>query len=109
MMMPRYLLSVFLVKTVDGFQKLIGIPIAQHFSDRHQLPFAGAVRPDVAREFDLRSQISIEGHRLEPGFRHRNQRPGYSQQFMCLAFALAFTDFKRVVFFHVRCPQKGVT
>ena len=97
-MKTRVHLPVFLVKIIDGIQQLLVVTFAEHFADGHQLSFAGAVRPDVAGKFHFFTQITVKRQAFELGFLHRDQIFRQVQQFIGVAFALAFTDFKRVIF-----------
>lgn len=97
-MKARIYLPVFLVDVINCVKQFIVVAFTQHFADRHHLPFPGAMRTDTAGELHPIPQFLIQRQFFEPGFLHGNQLFGQLQKFVGFAFALAFTDFKRIIF-----------
>ena len=97
-MKARVFLAGFLVGIFDRLQQIAVIAPAQQFPDRHQLPFPGAVRTDAAGKVHFPAEFFIQRQLIEPGFGHGDQQPGKVKQCMRLTLALAFTDFKHIIF-----------
>ena len=83
---------------IDGLYQLKVVTQTKHFANGHHLPFSGAVRANTAGELNFSTQVVIQRHAFESRFGHRDQFFGQIQQFMGVAFTLAFTDVRRFIF-----------
>ena len=107
------LFAIFLRNIIDGINQFFVVPKTKHFANGHHLPFAGTIGANPAGKFDFSAQVVIKRHAFEPGVGHGDQHLAKAQQFMGIAFALAFTDFKSVFFgggfVHTGFLPKGVS